>query len=438
MILPWLLLLPFILYFTVLGGLKDASLGRTEVKAQEVFSLRSLVTEAKLYALQGQGDPVSDREFPVPSGNDEPVFGELSLSGEDLNRFLDIWGKQEVVSGSGGMCHMPGYGVRLFNKKKQIVETSVCWDCANIGVKIYPGVRLTKGFAADSPAAAELLQFCDEKLPLVKRDADEILELESFPKDLTTPPVTEEKPAPGKRVKQWLEEYEGTELYHALYLPRDWEPGKEYPVIFEYSGNEYKESLGIVDECDLGYGISGGKEYIWVCLPYVAEDGKSNQGKWWGNFEATVDYCKKAVPLVCEEFGGNPGEVFLAGFSRGSIACNYIGLHDDEIAEFWCGFICHSHYDGVKKWGYPGSDRESAFVRLKRLKNRPQYISQEKSVRATYEYLHAEYRGNFNYTPLPFAIHTDEWVLHDHQWREDLRKWTEHVRIRHGGRFGFK
>jgi hypothetical protein len=46
--------------------------------------------------------------------------------------------------------------------------------------------------------------------------------------------------------------------------------------------------------------------------------------------------------------------VFIAGFSRGAIACNFIGLRDDEIASLWCGFVVHSHYEGVRDW--PGSD----------------------------------------------------------------------------------
>ena len=106
--------------------------------------------------------------------------------------------------------------------------------------------------------------------------------------DLDTPPVEESPPAPGKRVKAILPAYQGTEIYHALYLPTDWEPGRQYPVIIEYSGNKYKSSLGIVDECDLGYGISGGHGFIWVCLPYISPDHQRNQATWWGDLDATA------------------------------------------------------------------------------------------------------------------------------------------------------
>jgi hypothetical protein len=118
--------------------------------------------------------------------------------------------------------------------------------------------------------------------------------------------------------------------------------------------------------------------------------------------------------------------VLLAGFSRGSIACNYIGLHDDEIARLWRGFVCHSHYDGVRRWGYAGDDREAAARRLERLGDRPQFISHELSIDATRDYLaKAAPQGRFTFQPLGFRNHTDAWVLRDVPERRALRDWVE-------------
>ena len=50
---------------------------------------------------------------------------------------------------------------------------------------------------------------------------------------------------------------------------------------------------------------------------------------------------------VCEQYGGDRAAVILTGFSRGAIACNYLGLHNEEIAGLWRAFIPYSHYDGV-------------------------------------------------------------------------------------------
>ena len=254
-------------------------------------------------------------------------------------------------------------------------------------------------------------------------------DLESIPQDLTVPAVTKGKPAPGKRVRQFHPEFKDTDLYHILYLPTDWVKGKQYPVIVEYSGNKWKDSKGSVEECDLAYGITAGKGAILISIPYVDLKTKANAPSWWGDVDATVSYCKKTVANVCEKFGGDPKRVVLAGFSRGAIACNYIGLHDDDIASLWCGFICHSHYDGVsEKWDYPNADRKSAAIRLARLGDRPQFISQEGSVAVTKAYLEKSHpTGNFTFLATGFRVHTDTWALRDTPERKAVREWLTAV-----------
>ncbi len=84
-------------------------------------------------------------------------------------------------------------------------------------------------------------------------------------------------------------------------------------------------------------------------------------------------YAKKNVPRICEEFSGDPEAVVVCGFSRGAIGVNFIGLHDEEIAKLWCGFLTHDHYDGVREWrgtdwGTPLVDyRAGAAERLRRI-----------------------------------------------------------------------
>jgi hypothetical protein len=252
--------------------------------------------------------------------------------------------------------------------------------------------------------------------------------------DLDVPKVTDGEPAAGKRVRVVREAFAGTELYHSLYLPINWEKGKQYPVIVEYAGNgPYRNKFGDVSDgrlegCMLGYGVTGGRDAIWVCLPFVAADGKGQQRQWWGSVEKSVAYCIEAVGETCRDYGGDPKRVILAGFSRGAIACNYIGLHNDEIARLWCGFICHSHYDGVRKWGYSGSDRKSAATRLARLGDRPQWISQERSVGQTQAYLkEAMPEGDFTFVRMPYRNHTAEWTLKPIPERERIRKWFDEV-----------
>ncbi len=249
--------------------------------------------------------------------------------------------------------------------------------------------------------------------------------------ELEVPPVTAGEPAAGVRVRQVLDSFRETQIHHVLYLPTDWKAGEKYPVIVEYAGNRYQSSLGTVEGCSLGYGLSGGVGVIWVCLPFVDLAQGQNSPTWWGDVQATVDYCLVAVGKICEQYGGNRDQVFIAGFSRGSIACNYIGLNNDEISKLWRGFICHSHYDGVRIWPYPASDRDSAAKRLARLGTRPQFICQENSTVATQEYLaQVAPNGRFTFVPISGIAHTDTWVLNDLPARTELREWFRQTLVR--------
>ncbi len=252
-------------------------------------------------------------------------------------------------------------------------------------------------------------------------------------KDLNTPVMTNDIPAPGKRVRQVAEEYQGTQVYHSLYLPTNWEKGKTYPVLVEYTGNKFPAcgSTGEVKGANLGYGLSGGKGFIWVSMPYIQKGKKENAVTWWGDRQATIDYCKYNLPRICDEFGGDRNNLFICGFSRGAIACSYIGLADNEIASFWKGMITHDHFDGQKKWGYPESDRSFALSRLDRLNGRPALVCGNAN-----DYIKRHPKlGDFTFLPVPvttiFKIpdgpvihsHTDLWAHRDSPTRKTARSW---------------
>lgn len=257
----------------------------------------------------------------------------------------------------------------------------------------------------------------------------------AIPPDLTVPAVTQGQPSPGKRVQQTTVGWENTKVHHLLHLPADWQPGKACPLIIEYPGNgPYSDARGdtcdgSVESCILGYGISGGRGMIWASLPFIEEQNGiiQNAQKWWGDLEQTKRYCRETVRDLCARFGGDPQRVFIAGFSRGSIACNFIGLHDDEIAKLWRGFICHSHYDGSRRW--PGDGGEAAVLeRLKRLGNRPQWISHEVTTAATEKWLQSTgLKGDWTFVPMPFPNHSAAWVLRDMPERQRLRDWMARV-----------
>ena len=171
-------------------------------------------------------------------------------------------------------------------------------------------------------------------LPLARAEAPDIRSVEP---DLTIPKLETGQPDAGKRVKQTIPGYEQTGVYHVTYLPTDWVKGKRYPVLIEYAGNNHRGAYGDIstgrpEGSNMGYGISGGRGFIWVCLPYLNAAGDDIALTWWGDSKnrtarPTLDYCHKTVPWICEKYGGDTDRVVLCGFSRGAIACNLSLIH---------------------------------------------------------------------------------------------------------------
>ena len=270
----------------------------------------------------------------------------------------------------------------------------------------------------------------------------QVTNLRDVPRDLSVPPLSSTQPSPGTRTKLTTATYPEDSVYHILSLPANWQPGQKYPILVEFAGNgNYSNALGDLstgkpEGCVIGYGLSGGQDYIWLVLPYVekrADGSLANCLQWWGDMAETKQYCLKTIESVCLNYGGDSNRIVLCGFSRGAIGCNFFGLHDDEIAQIWCGFFCHSHYDGVRKWPYHGSDRAAALTRLKRLGHRPQWISHEESIADVENYLRSiEIDGiavanQCTFEKIPFANHSAEWLLCDLPQRESARKWLRRV-----------
>ena len=261
------------------------------------------------------------------------------------------------------------------------------------------------------------------------------------------PALTNEQPAPGKRVKMVAPDYAGTEVYHSLYLPDGWQPGERYPVIVEYTGNKHavSGSTGEVKDACLGFAIARELPALWVVMPYVSADGQASMHTWWGSQERTTAYCLANLQHICQDWGGNPDELFLCGFSRGAIGINYLGLHDDEVASVWLGFYSHDHYDGVREWrgtdwGAPLTHyRREAAARLARMQGRAALISQCGTTQSIEAYLRdnqLEQAGQFTFLSVSMGelfpdipnevmvhSHTDRWLLFDSPMQATVIQW---------------
>ncbi len=268
--------------------------------------------------------------------------------------------------------------------------------------------------------------------------------------EMRLPETASGQPRAGARVAVSINEYADSNVHHMLYLPENWtvqnSTGQNWPVIVEYTGNHFPAafSTGEVEDAALGYGLSQGR-FIWVTLPFVSTDHQRNATTWWGDVEATVDYARQVVPAICSQYHGDPEAVFLCGFSRGAIAVNYIGLHDDEIAKLWAGFITHDHYDGVRgwkntEWGWPVDDYQAAATeRLQRIDGRPVLVCQNGGTDQIASYL-KDRGGVTNVTFLDIDMrsifptipndlvchpHNDRWPLIDSPYRDRVSAWLD-------------
>lgn len=183
---------------------------------------------------------------------------------------------------------------------------------------------------------------------------------------LLIPELEIEKPAAGKRVKYLLPQQIDEKLYAALYLPKNWNPSKKHPVIVEFPGNIYFTegcySTGKPESCVIGYGMSEGENAIWLSMPFVNYEKEGTVVSGWGKADDTVDYTQKMIENIIKNYGGDRENLVVTGFSRGAIACGFIGLRNKKIGNIWKGIHACQHYDGD---GWGGSKMEDAIKRLK-------------------------------------------------------------------------
>jgi hypothetical protein len=274
---------------------------------------------------------------------------------------------------------------------------------------------------------------------------DEYPDVRTIAEDLVPPKAERASPAAGRRV--FLEASRSVDgstssVQAVLMLPKNWRPGAKWPVFAELPGNGgYRDArgdqcTGRPEDCCLGYGLTTGEDWIWLCLPFLNGDGSRLAETWWGDApkydaSASINFWNTVLDQVCNQYGGESERMVLAGFSRGAIAVNAVGLQELEFASRWKAFFPNSHYDGVRKWPFPESDRSSAHQRLNRLAGRPQLISGEANqIDETRRYLLETGTDltNIQFLPTGFRNHTDRWVLRPCVSRDVARKWLQNLK----------
>lgn len=245
------------------------------------------------------------------------------------------------------------------------------------------------------------------------------------PGRLHVPGMEEGRPQAGRRVRFGIENKEADGVYSVLFLPEDWEAGQRYPVIAELPGNHFFKagtcwSSGRPEDCVMGYGISRGRGAIWVSLPFVDRSGGGIAEFGFGSREGldTVAHTRAVMADLCANWGGDPDRLFLCGFSRGAIACGYIGLRDEDIAGLWKGFIACQHYDG--SWG---TTMEDAVTRAPRFQGKAifQVDNDREKYRSVVEATAPEVRWSWGQSGLNY--HSPAMFLDGRPLLREVRAW---------------
>lgn len=242
------------------------------------------------------------------------------------------------------------------------------------------------------------------------------------PGRLELPPIEDAAPTAGRRVRYRLAGDEESRIHSLLYLPQDWTAGGSFPLIVEYPGNIFFTpgcySTGLPDQCVIGYGMTKGKGALWLSLPFVDRAAGDIAENSWGNPDDTAEYAIRAVDEICTQFGGDRRNVVLTGFSRGALACGYIGLRSDRIAALWKGIHACQHYDGD---GWHGATMDGALERARRFRGRSvfQTDNSEKFFRPVMEAMSAE----FTFVKSGLGSHATAMFLDDRPSTQQLQKW---------------
>lgn len=239
---------------------------------------------------------------------------------------------------------------------------------------------------------------------------------------LIVPPIEDSPPAAGRRVRYRLRGDARSAIYCILHLPEDWSVGKRYPLVVEYPGNIYFTpgcySTGLPDQCVIGFGMTKGRQAICLSLPFIDRSADQIAENAWGVPDDTVEYALRAVNEVCEAWGADRERIVLTGFSRGALACGFIGLRDDRIAALWRGFHACQHYDGD---GWNGATMATALERAKRFRGKS--VFQTDNSEELFRPVMEQMRTPATFVQSGLGAHACAMFLDDRPSTQQLRRW---------------
>jgi hypothetical protein len=105
------------------------------------------------------GEPASPGAATFPAGPaEEPavIVRTAPVTGAEAEALAAVW-RSAGFGGDGAMCHFPVYGLRFYSGGGLVLETSLCWKCSNVTLRVL-GFQQYVGFGDMELALADRLQ----------------------------------------------------------------------------------------------------------------------------------------------------------------------------------------------------------------------------------------------------------------------------------------
>lgn len=167
---------------------------------------------------------------------------------------------------------------------------------------------------------------------------------------LTSPEIETGLPRPGHRVRVSIEDY--PDANYDIYLPYNFTNTGKWPVIFEIPCADDAHDATVI-----GFGISEGKDYIWVSVPYIDHDGKIESGAWTLEPSYTEKFWLAVLKDLKNKYPIDDRKIIIAGFSLGGAGVSGFGNWSSEISSKWAAYFSQSHFDGCCL-NFPGNSDE--------------------------------------------------------------------------------
>jgi len=121
------------------------------------------VDEIEICALGREAPPNSADLFEYADAYG--VAGRQTVRGTTAAEIASLW--RSLPTGEHrSMCLDPAYGLRFRSRGREILKTSVCWECEGLVVPAFGGGSVICGFDAYSAPAQKLLESLQKQVPL--------------------------------------------------------------------------------------------------------------------------------------------------------------------------------------------------------------------------------------------------------------------------------